>query len=74
MHTQTIQTKRFAQNVKCCEWYYDEIENVINDAFLTDEEKIMALDDLENRILTLAAPFLAAANKIKMTMEQKKND
>jgi hypothetical protein len=51
MHTQTTQTKRFAQHVKCCEWYYDEIENVINDAFLTDEEKIMALDDLENRIL-----------------------
>ena len=40
MHTQTTQTKRFAQHVKCCEWYYDEIENVINDAFLTDEEKI----------------------------------
>ena len=74
MHTQTIQTKRFAQNVKCCECYYDEIENVINDAFLTDEEKIMALDDLENRVLTLAAPFLAAANKTKMTMEQMKND
>ncbi|MGS3101609.1 hypothetical protein [Enterobacter hormaechei] len=41
---------------------------------MTDEEKIMALDDLENRILTLAAPFLAAANKIKMTMEKMKND
>ena len=74
MHTQTTQTKRFAQNVKCCEWYNNEIKNVINAAFLTDEEKIMALDDLENRILTLAAPFLAAANKIKMTMEKMKND
>ena len=74
MHTQTTQTKRFAQHVKCCEWYYDEIENITNDAFLKDEEKIDALDDLENRILTLAVPFLAAANKIKMTMEQMKND
>mgnify|MGYP001518063537 CR=1 FL=1 len=63
MHTQTTQTKRFAQHVKCCEWYYDEIENVISDAFLTDEEKIMALDDLENRILTLAAPFLMRLRK-----------
>jgi hypothetical protein len=74
MHIQTTQTKRFVQHVKCCEWYYDEIENIINDAFLIDEEKIRALDDLENRILTLAAPFLAVANKIKMTMEQMKND
>ena len=41
---------------------------------MTDDEKITALDDLENRVLTLAAPFLAAANKIKMTMEQIKND
>ncbi|EAR7072000.1 hypothetical protein D1K53_13225 [Salmonella enterica] len=72
MHTQTTQTKRFTQHVKCCEWYYDEIQNITNDAFLTDEEKLAVLDDLENRILTLAAPFLAVANKIKTTMEQMK--
>ena len=74
MHLETTQTQRFAQHVKCCEWYFTEIEAINNDAYLTDDEKITALDDLENRVLTLAAPFLAAANKIKMTMEQIKND
>lgn len=74
MHLETTQTKRFAQHVKYCEWYFTEIEAINNDAYLTDDEKITALDDLENRVLTLAAPFLAAANKIKMTMEQIKND
>lgn len=47
MYTQTTQTKRFTQHVKCCEWYYDEIQNITNDAFLTDEEKLAVLDDLE---------------------------
>jgi len=72
MHIQTTQTKRFAQHIKCCEWYFEEIETITNDAFLTDEEKITALDDLENRILTLATPFLAVANIIKMKMESLK--
>ncbi|NDO81670.1 hypothetical protein CJP72_13125 [Citrobacter sp. NCU1] len=70
MHLGTTRTKRFAQHVKCCEWYYDEIENITNDAFLKDEEKITALDDLENKILTLAAPFLAVATTIKTNKEQ----
>jgi len=70
MHTQTTQTKRFLQNVKCCEWYFSEIEIINNDAYLTDEEKITALDDLENKILTLAAPFLAVAATIKTNKEQ----
>lgn len=70
MHTQTTQTKRFAQHVKCCEWYFSEIETINNDAYLTDEEKITALDDLENKILTLAAPFLAVATTIKTNKEK----
>lgn len=70
MHLETTQTKRFTQNVKCCEWYFTEIETITNDAYLTDEEKITALDDLENKILTLAAPFLAVANTIKTNKEK----
>lgn len=69
MHLETTQTKRFAQHVKCCAWYYEEIDLITNDAYLTDEEKLAALDELENKILTLAAPFLAVATTIKTTME-----
>ncbi|EPL7195457.1 hypothetical protein QCW82_001774 [Klebsiella michiganensis] len=69
MHVQTTQTKRFAQHVKCCQWYYEEIDLITNDAYLTDEEKLAALDELENKILTLCAPFLAVATTIKTTME-----
>ncbi|HAU5662144.1 MULTISPECIES: hypothetical protein [Enterobacteriaceae] len=69
MHTQTTQTKRFAQHVKCCQWYYEEIDLITNDAYLTDEERLAALDELEDKILTLAAPFLAVATTIKTTME-----
>lgn len=43
------------------------------DAYATDEELIAALDDLETKLLTLTAPFNAALNKIKTTMEQLKN-
>lgn len=70
MHLETTQTKRFLQNAKCCQWYFTEIETITNDAFLSDEEKITALDDLENKILTLAAPFLAVATTIKTNKEQ----
>lgn len=70
MHLETTQTKRFLQNVKCCEWYFTEIETITNDAYLTDAEKITALDDLENKILTLAAPFLAVATTIKTNKEK----
>ncbi len=69
MHTQTTQTKRFAQHVKCCQWYYEEIDLITDDAYLTDEERLAALDELEDKILTLAAPFLAVATTIKTTME-----
>ncbi|QJT82442.1 hypothetical protein [Kosakonia sp. MUSA4] len=72
MDFETTQTKRFAQHVKCCEWYYDEIEKITNDAFLTDDKKLDELNELENRILTLSAPFLAVANIIKIKMEQLK--
>jgi len=65
MHTETTQTKRFAQHVKCCEWYFDQINTITTDAYLTDEEKVEALDELEDKILTLAAPFLAVATIIK---------
>ena len=70
MHTETTQTKRFAQHVKCCEWYYDEVENIANDAYLTGEEKLAALNELEDKILTLATPFLVVATGIKTTKEQ----
>lgn len=69
MHTQTTQTKRFSQHVNCCQWYYEEIDTISNDAYLTDEEKLAELDELENKILTLAAPFLAVAASIKTNKE-----
>ncbi|MCS2160657.1 hypothetical protein MUU47_05880 [Scandinavium sp. H11S7] len=74
MHVQTTQTKRFAQNFKCCEWYFTEIDTITNDAYLTDEEKLAALDELEDKILTLAAPFLAVATTIKMNKGRMTND
>ena len=70
MHVQTTQTKRFAQHVKCFQWYYEEIDLITNDAYLTDEEKLAALDELEDKILTLAAPFLAVATTIKAYKER----
>ncbi|WP_373632463.1 hypothetical protein [Klebsiella variicola] len=70
MHVQTTQTKRFAQHVKCCQWYYEEIDLITNDAYLTDEERLAALDELEDKILTLATPFLAVATTIKANKER----
>ncbi|MCS2154993.1 hypothetical protein MUU49_20805 [Scandinavium goeteborgense] len=57
-----------------CEWYFTEIATITNDAYLTDEEKLAALDDLEDKILTLAAPFLAVATTIKTNKEKLTND
>jgi hypothetical protein len=70
MNQEITQSKRFAQHVKFCAWYFDEIENITNDALLTDEQKLKALDELENKILTLAAPFMAVANTIKTKKER----
>lgn len=70
MNQEITQSKRFAQHVKCCEWYFNEIENITNDALLTDQEKLQALDELENKCLTLAAPFLAVATTIKTNKER----
>lgn len=70
MHLETTATKQFARHVKCCEWYFNEIENITNDALLTDQEKLQALDELENKCLTLAAPFLAVATTIKTNKER----
>lgn len=70
MHLDTTQTKRFLQHVKCCEWYFTEIETITNDAYLTEEEKLAALGTLEDKVLTLAAPFLAVATTIKTNKEK----
>lgn len=69
MHFETTQTKRFKQNVQCAKWYVNEANIIMDDAYKTDEEKLAALEDLHDRALTLATPFLLAVNETKTKME-----
>ncbi|VED51338.1 Uncharacterised protein [Raoultella terrigena] len=69
MHDEVMKTKRFEQNVQCAKWYVNEANIIMDDAYKTDEEKLAALEDLHDRALTLATPFLVAVNETKTKME-----
>ncbi|HID4131307.1 TPA: hypothetical protein ACXE8V_001619 [Pluralibacter gergoviae] len=74
MNEEIMKTKRFQQHLNCADWYYKQVDEIMMNAYATDEELLASLDDLETKLLTLTAPFNAALNKIKTTMEQLKID
>ena len=70
MHQQTIQTKRFNKILNWCQGQVREMEFVLEDAYLSEEEKISSPEELLDKCLTMQAPLIVLSNKIKTTIKQ----
>ncbi|EMO2290013.1 hypothetical protein REY87_003372 [Klebsiella variicola] len=73
MHQQTTQTKRFEKLLNWCQRQVREIEFILEDAYLSEEEKIAALEEILDKCLTMQAPLIVLGNKIKTTITQLKD-
>lgn len=72
MHQQTTQTKRFEKLLNWCQGQVREMEFILEDAYLSEEERIAALEELLDKSLTMQAPLIVLSNKIKTTIKQLK--
>lgn len=72
MHLETTQTKRFEKLLNWCQGQVREMEFVLDDAYLSEEERIAALEELLDKCLTMQAPLIVLSNKIKTTIKQLK--
>lgn len=70
MHKQTTQTKRFENLLNWCQGQVREIEFILEDAYLSEEEKVAALEELLDKCLTMQSPLIVLGNKIKTAIKQ----
>ncbi|HBQ5687093.1 TPA: hypothetical protein L7592_004840 [Klebsiella pneumoniae subsp. pneumoniae] len=70
MHQQTTQTKRFEKLLNWCQGQVREMEFILEDAYLSEEEKIAALEEILDKSLTMQAPLIVLGNKIKTAIKQ----
>ncbi|HDE1047064.1 TPA: hypothetical protein PCB23_003290 [Klebsiella pneumoniae] len=73
MHLETTQTKRFEKLLNWCQGQVKEIEFILENAYLSEEEKIAALEELLDKCLTMQTPLIVLSNKIKTTIKQLKD-
>lgn len=73
MHQQTTQTKRFNKILNWCQGQVREMEFILEDAYLSEEDKISSLEELLDKCLTMQAPLIVLSNKIKTTITQLKD-
>ncbi|WP_258959829.1 hypothetical protein [Klebsiella pneumoniae] len=73
MHQQTTQTKRFEKLLDWCQGQVREMGFILEDAYLSEEEKISSLEELLDKSLTMQAPLIVLGNKIKTTITQLKD-
>ncbi|EOW2691070.1 hypothetical protein ACOVH1_004313 [Klebsiella pneumoniae] len=73
MHQQTTQTKRFEKLLNWCQGQVREMEFILEDAYLSEEEKISSLEELLDKSLTMQAPLIVLGNKIKTAITQLKD-
>ncbi|HGW5034871.1 hypothetical protein AB9D95_01620 [Klebsiella africana] len=70
MHQETTKTKRFEKLLNWCQGQVREMEFILEDAYLSEEEKIAALEELLDKSLTMQAPLIVLVNKIKTAIKQ----
>lgn len=73
MHQQTTQTKRFEKLLNWCQGQVREIEFILEYAYLSEEEKVAALEELLDKCLTLQSPLIVLSNKIRTAITQLKD-
>lgn len=70
MHQEVMKTKHFNRILNWCQGQVREIEFILEDAYLSEEEKIAALEELLDKCLTLQSPLIVLGNKIKTAIKQ----
>ncbi|MHA9359146.1 hypothetical protein ACYBD6_02870 [Klebsiella pneumoniae] len=73
MHQEVMKTKHFNRILNWCQGQVREIEFILEDAYLSEEEKIAALEELLDKCLTLQSPLIVLGNKIKTAITQLKD-
>lgn len=72
MHQEVMKTKHFNRILNWCQGQVREMEFILEDAYLSEEEKISALEELLDKCLTLQSPLIVLGNKIKTAITQLK--
>ena len=70
MHQETTKTKRFEKLLNWCQGQVREMEFILEDAYLSEEEKISSLEELLDKCLTMQSPLIVLSNKIKTAIKQ----
>lgn len=70
MHQEVMKTKHFNRILNWCQGQVREIEFLLEDAYLSEEEKIAALEEILDKCLTLQSPLIVLGNKIKTAIKQ----
>ncbi|EIX9652437.1 hypothetical protein RD871_004729 [Klebsiella pneumoniae] len=73
MHQQTTQTKRFENLLNWCQGQVRDMDFILEDAYLSEDEKIAALEEILDKSLTLQSPLIVLGNKIKTAIKQLKD-
>ncbi|HCB0884267.1 TPA: hypothetical protein MYM07_000438 [Klebsiella pneumoniae] len=73
MHQETTKTKRFEKLLNWCQGQVREIEFILEDAYLSEEEKISSLEEILDKSLTMQAPLIVLSNKIRTAITQLKD-
>ncbi|HBQ0626904.1 TPA: hypothetical protein NEG33_003198 [Klebsiella pneumoniae] len=70
MHQEVMKTKHFNRILNWCQGQVREIEFILEDAYLSEEEKVAALEELLDKCLTMQSPLIVLGNKIKTAIKQ----
>ncbi|HDY4990979.1 TPA: hypothetical protein RQ548_001515 [Klebsiella pneumoniae] len=70
MHQEVMKTKHFNRILNWCQGQVREIEFILEDAYLSEEEKIAELEELLDKCLTMQSPLIVLGNKIKTAIKQ----
>ncbi|HFQ8579863.1 TPA: hypothetical protein ACP4ZI_001271 [Klebsiella pneumoniae] len=73
MHQETTKTKHFNRILNWCQGQVREMDFILEDAYLSEEEKIAALEEILDKCLTLQSPLIVLGNKIKTAITQLKD-
>ena len=73
MHQETTKTKRFEKLLNWCQGQVREMGFILEDAYLSEEEKVAALEEILDKCLTMQAPLIILGNKIRTAITQLKD-
>lgn len=73
MHQEVMKTRHFNRILNWCQGQVREMEFILEDAYLSEDEKIAALEELLDKSLTMQSPLIVLSNKIKTAITQLKD-